>query len=106
MKNAVATMALSSLLIAAPAFAEPSWLSGNIFDVTSFPGGLGVRLTTGVPDNCAGAAYGWMTIKETNKAMLALALTMWATGKTAVTVYTYPISAAEGCVIGQFDPAN
>jgi len=79
------------------------YLSGAIEDVTSGPQGLMVKLTTGVPTNCAGVGYGWMTVPEANKTMIAVALLTWQNQRN-VTVYTNPLTNGV-CVINQFDPA-
>jgi hypothetical protein len=85
------------------AFAGDTYLYGTLTNVTTGTSGdLMIMLSTGVPTNCSGVAYGWMTIPVANKTMIALAiLTMQSHG--AVTVYTYPLSGGQ-CVINQFDP--
>ena len=79
-------------LLPKPASASPSWLDGNIINISSASSGLMVMLSSGVPDNCAGVGYGWMLIPEAKKTMIATALTTWATGNKYVVVYTNPLS--------------
>jgi hypothetical protein len=92
-----------SLMGARSAFAADTYLYGTLTNVTiGNAGDLLIMLSSGVPTNCTGVAYGWMTIPAANKTMIALAiLTMQAHG--AVTVYTYSLSGGQ-CVINQFDP--
>jgi len=97
-------LAVAALLSpAATVHAEEHYLAGKVFDITSAPQGLLVRLDTGVPTNCAGVGYGWMTIPEANKTMIAAALLVWQ-NRGEATVYTNPISSGV-CIINQFDPA-
>jgi hypothetical protein len=92
-----------SLLGARSAVAEEAYLYGTLTNVTvSSAGDLLIQLSTGVPTQCTGVGYGWMTIPASNKTMIAIAiLTMQSRG--AVTVYTFPLSGGQ-CVINQFDP--
>lgn len=46
-------LVLCELAFASPALSEPSWLGGNIIDITSGQAAI-FRLNTGVPDNCVG----------------------------------------------------
>lgn len=94
-------LALASTL----ANAADGYLSGTMVDITSVSNGLMVRLDTGVPTNCTGTPYGWLTILETNKTMVALALLAWHSGNRVVTVYTNPTPPGSWCTINQFDPA-
>lgn len=84
--------------------AADSYLGGNISNITSHAAGLMVMLDTGVPTNCAGVGYNWMTIPEANKTMIAVALMAWQV-KRGVTVYTNALSGGV-CTINQLDPAE
>lgn len=97
----VTALALMGVL-SQSAFAEETYLSGRIIDVTSGPSGLLVRLETGVPGNCTGVSFGWMLISESNKTMIAAALLTWQ-NHSGATVYTNPLSAGN-CTVNQFDP--
>jgi hypothetical protein len=86
------------------AHAGPNWQAGNIIDLTSSAAGIQIMLDTGPPDNCQGTPYGWMLISQDSKAMTAVVLTMWATGKKYVMVYTNAMPAGGYCTINQVDP--
>lgn len=103
-KHLIAAAALIAVGFAHEALAADSYLGGNISNITSHAGGLMVMLDTGVPTNCAGVGYDWMTIPEANKTMIATALLAWQLGR-GVTVYTNALSGGV-CTINQFDPAE
>lgn len=86
------------------ALAADSYLGGNISNITSHAGALMVMLDNGVPTNCTGVGYGWMTIPEANKTMIVTALIAWQLGR-AVMVYTNALAGGV-CTITQFDPAE
>ncbi len=94
---------VGGILFSRGSTAADHYLSGRIHDITSGAQGLLVRMDTGVPTNCTGVGYGWMTIPEANKTMIAVALLTWQNQGSA-TVYTNPLSGG-ACVINQFDPA-
>jgi hypothetical protein len=96
-------LGLCSLTFACPAFAPPSWLGGNIINVTSVSGGLMIILDTGLPDNCLGTPYGWMKIPETSKTMIAVTL-LARIQNVPVVVYTDGMDSSGFCVINQVDP--
>ena len=87
------------------AHAGDSDRGGKIYDVTSTPDGLMLRLEGNiVPANCANPnGWGWMIIAEENKTMISLTLSMIAQGKTRVTVYTGG-TVSGFCRIVQLDP--
>jgi hypothetical protein len=107
MKKLLAALLLLSSFYGTVAHAGPNWLGGSISSLTSATGGLLIMLDSGIPDNCQGTPYGWMLIKEVDRALTAVALTMWATGRKAGTVYTSaPASVGGYCVITQLQPVN
>ena len=63
-------------------------------------------MDSGIPGNCQGTPYGWMLIKEANKTMISVTLTMWATGKRGATIYTAGIDSTGYCIINQLDPGE
>lgn len=97
-----AALCVSMLLTAHDARSEEYYLYGNISNISSTPSGLLVMLDTGVPTNCTGVGYGWMTIPESNKAMIAVALLSWQTDRPA-TIFTNALAAGV-CTVNQFDP--
>lgn len=90
------------------AYSGPSYVTGEIINVTSLSSGLLIRIggaasVPEVPQNCTSGHY-WMFVKQDHTAMISLVLASWAMGKSA-TVYTSPES--EGyCQVTQFDPAE
>lgn len=98
---------LFSLIMVGSAGAAPTYLTGNISNITSMVGGLLIKLDAGVPDDCTGTPYNWMMIAESNKTMIATALAAWHAGQKRVTVYMAGTYSGSGyCMIGQFDPAE
>lgn len=61
-------------------------------------------LDTGVPTNCKGTPYNWMLIKEENKTVISMALTMWASGRSGLAVYTAGLNPGSYCAIIQLEP--
>ena len=86
------------------ASAADVYLTGTMTNITSHSGGLLIMLDTGVPTNYTGMPFGWLTIRESNKTMVAAALLAWHTGNRGVTVYTDAAPPGSYCYINQFDP--
>lgn len=103
-KRLLTTASLLAVGLAQDAAAADEYLGGNISNISSHGAGLMVMLDTGVPTNCSGVGYNWMTIPEANKTMIAVALLAWQLGR-GVTVYTNPLSNGF-CTINQLDPAE
>lgn len=87
------------------AYAADAYLTGTMSNITAGRDGLLIMLDMEVPANCAGIPYGWMMIRESNKAMIAVALVAWYTGNRGVTIYTDGALPGAVCVINQFDPS-
>lgn len=90
------------------AFAQPTYVSGHISDVTFVWDYVLIRIDAGLPDNCAGTSYGWMKIPVENKSMNAFVVGLWMRGdaqQVPVTVYTDGLVGGY-CRITQLDPAN
>lgn len=104
MKNLLTAAALVATLSPLAAHAGPSYIGGAMSNVSSSAGGLLVMWSSGIPDNCAGTPYNWMIIPESNKTMIAVALTMWSTGRKGGTIYTSQFTGNGYCVINQLDP--
>ena len=88
--------------------AAPTYMSGHITNVTFAQDWVMVMLDTGLPDNCAGTAYGWMKIPPEDKPMIAFVTGLWMRGDAAqvvVTVYTDGLVGGY-CRIAQIDPTN
>ncbi len=100
----VSIMAFISTAVTDIAIAESNYLGGNFSNITSAGVGLMIMLDSGIPTNCAGTPYNWILIKEENKTMIALAMTMWAKKETCATVYTAPVGGSGYCTVTQLDP--
>lgn len=92
------------MIFSAPSYAADYYLSGNIINITTTTGGLMIMLDSGIPTNCKGTPYNWLLVKEENKTMISMALTMWASGKKGLTVYTAALNPGSYCEIIQIDP--
>ncbi len=107
MKKLVSIFAFVVLLSPLSSFAGPHYLGGNIKNITTNTQGMLIMLDSGVPDNCAGTASGWMQINKEDSTMTALVLAMWANGKRTATIYTNAKPADKSfCVVNQVDPAG
>ena len=91
--------------LATKSFAGAAHLKGKISNITSVKNGLLIMLDTGVPENCEGASYNWIQVKQENTAMISVVLMLWTTDKKTVTVYTDPRGTSGYCVANQIDPA-
>jgi len=90
------------------AYAQPTYLSGHISNVTFAGDEVLIMLDAGLPDNCVGTSYGWMRIPAENKSMNAFVIGLWMRGdaqQIVVTVYTDGIVGSY-CRISQIDPAG
>jgi hypothetical protein len=82
----------------------PGHVSGPITNITSFTGGLLLRIGSNeVPQNCT-SGHVWMRIHEENKSMIALTIASWTLGRNVV-VYTSAGNSGY-CNITQVDPAE
>ncbi len=81
-------------------------IAGSLVNITSRPDGLLVMFDSGVPTICTNTAIpNWLAIKETNKTMVSVALTMWASKKNLASVYVNGTKNPEGyCYVTQLDP--
>lgn len=94
-----------SLILATNAYAADTFQGGRIYDITSTPDGLLIRLEGDVvPTQCPNPnGWGWMVIPEDNKTMISVALTMFVQGKTNATIYTSGVVGGF-CKVIQYDP--
>ena len=97
--------ALCGLALASPASSGPSWMNGNITQISSVSNGLMIMLDSGVPDNCVGTPYGWMVIPDSAKSIVALTLVA-KIYKSPVTVYTTGRDATGYCIVNQVQPSS
>ena len=88
-------------------WAGAHYQSGKIKNLTATTSGIMIMMDKGLPDNCVGTPYGWLLIKEENKALTSAVLTIWASGKGTGTVYTSGrVNGTGYCIVNQFDPTN
>jgi len=97
-------------LIAGHASAQTAaiYVSGHISNVTFAQDYVMIMVDSGLPDNCAGTAWGWMKVAPENKAMTAFVIGLWMRGdaaQTNVTVYTGGIVGGY-CRVDQIDPVG
>ena len=106
MKN----LLLATLLLFVPlsVHAGPSHQNGSISNLTVTTGGIMIKLSSGLPDNCAGTPpWSWMLIKQEHTAITSVVLASWASGNKTGTVYTSGRENGSGyCLVTQFDPTN
>lgn len=110
LRNSLPRILILGLLIASSsmAYAQPTYLSGHISNVTFAGDEVLIMLDAGLPDNCVGTSYGWMRIPAENKSMNAFVIGLWMRGdaqQIVVTVYTDGIVGSY-CRISQIDPAG
>lgn len=107
MRSIMSFFVIGVLLWSPVSFGASTYLSGNIKNLTTTTQGLLIMLDTGLPDNCEGSPYGWMSVKQECSAMTSTTLALWIAGKRSVTVYTSGIqNGSSFCVINQVDPAG
>ncbi|NRF28260.1 ABC transporter ATP-binding protein [Vibrio coralliilyticus] len=92
-------------MVALSATPQKTYVTGEVYDITSVTEGLLIRVDGNVvPTDCVGLnPHGWMLIKEENKTMISVALAMRAQGKRNATLYINGIQGA-ACVVSQYDP--
>jgi hypothetical protein len=89
------------------AWSAENYLYGHISNVTFSNDEIWIMLDTGVPTNCVGTPYNWMSIVAQDKAMQGFVLGLWMRGdesQVAMTVYTTGKSASGMCLIASIDP--
>ena len=107
MKKVIFLLLFTSLITPILCKAADYYLGGNISNITSAPVGLLIMLDSGVPGNCVGTPFNWMVIREQNKTMVSVALTLWTTGNKGAVVYTSGLDQATGyCIVSQLDPIH
>ena len=101
---ATRVLAVSALMASVPAHADAT-LTGYITRVSYAQDAVLIMLSSGVPSNCTGVSYNWLTIPAQNKAMQAFVTGLWMRGDAAskpLAVYTSGISAGS-CLVNQID---
>lgn len=95
-----------AMLTAAPTLAQTSHLCGQMNDITSYSGGLLVKVDNAVPTVCTSSGTTWMLIPKGEDPMISTALSHWLAQRLAACVYVNPYSGSGYCVINQFDPRD
>ncbi|GFE88655.1 hypothetical protein [Steroidobacter agaridevorans] len=104
-RGAIVT-AIVGLGVSQVASAGPNYQDGRVIDITMAGGEVMIRLDTGLPDNCAGAPYGWMSIPATGKPMQAYILGLQLRGDLGdVQMRVFTAGLVNGsCSVNQIDP--
>lgn len=88
------------------------YIGGKIGNITALEGGFLIMIYDNsgnkiLPSNANNASYGWLIIKESNKAMMTMALYCWS-NNIPVTVYCKGTTAGDNStgygIISQIDP--
>ena len=94
-----------ALIASIPAYADAT-LTGYITRVSYAQDVILIMLSSGVPSNCTGVSYNWLTIPAQNKAMQAFVTGLWMRGDAAskpLAVYTSGLDSAGSCLVNQID---
>ncbi|WP_151961310.1 ABC transporter ATP-binding protein [Acinetobacter bereziniae] len=97
---------LLAILLTQQVFAEETYVSGRISDITSITEGLLIRLETReVPRICENRnPWGYLIIPQARKTILATTLMNWGRNKQQVTLYVDENQgSASFCTIKQID---
>ena len=101
----LAPCACAALIASIPAHAD-AYLTGYITRVSYAQDVVLIMLSSGVPSNCTGVSYNWLTIPAQNKAMQAFVTGLWMRGDAAtkpLAVYTSGLDGAGSCLVNQID---
>jgi hypothetical protein len=102
-----ALLTMSTISAYVHADVGPNWIIGNITQFTTTKDGLLLMIDAGLPSNCGGTPYGWMLVPESNKTIIAMALTSITSGKKYVTLYTEGFTGSTPyCVVNQVQPSG
>jgi hypothetical protein len=107
MKFARAWLAVLGMLAGAPGHAAATYQDGYISNVTFTANTVLIMLSSGVPDNCTGAPYGWMMVPVDDKLMQGFVLGLWMRGDASqivLRVFTSTYGGSGYCQINQIDP--
>lgn len=78
--------------------------SGKLYDITSIPEGLLIRLENNtIPGTCPRNQF-WMLIPQTSKVILTVTLAHWYQKKRTVDIYVEPYSGSGYCKVIQVQP--
>ncbi len=96
-----------TILFSAQVSAAEYYKTGKINNLTAVTRGIMITMDTGLPDNCEGAPYGWILIKQEHTALTSVVLAAWLAGKNTGSIYTSGRENGDGyCLATQFDPTN
>lgn len=84
--------------------AATDYIFGTVTRYTSGTNGLMLMIDGGaLSTNCTGSPYGWMSIGQANKAMMAAFLAAYYLSDRSAAVYTQATAAGQYCVVTRFD---
>ena len=78
--------------------------SGKIYEITSIPEGLLIRLENGDKPTTCPKNVDWMLIPQSSKVILAVTLAHWYQKKRIVDVYVEPYAGTYYCKVTQVQP--
>lgn len=86
--------------------AADSYIVGEVTDITTYPGGLLLRVGGNQKPSGCTQTSAWMVIPEQNKTMISVALAMYMSDKRKAVIYVDTTSTGYYCKIVQYDPQN
>ena len=95
----------AALMASLPAQADAT-LTGYITRVSYVQDVVLIMLSSGVPSNCTGVSFNWLTVPAQNRAMQAFVTGLWMRGDAAskpLAVYTSGLDSAGSCLVNQID---
>jgi hypothetical protein len=104
--RSVGLLITTAMLAALPVHAADSYVVGYITRVSFAGDHIIIMVDAGVPTNCTGTPFGWMTVPDANKPMQAFVTGLWMRGDAAskqLAVYTTGIDSSGFCQISQID---
>ena len=97
---------LAALVFSQIAFSTEHHIAGTVTSITSYSGGLLIRVNGNQKPSGCTQSSAWMLIKEQNKTMISVALASYMAGKRDAVVYVDADSTGYYCVVIQYDPQN
>ena len=104
MKKGIILSALLSMLMSMSVLAGEGDIGGEVSMITSYKGGLLIRLAGDVkPERCKQSSP-WMIIAQEDSTMVSVALSMYMAGNRKVRVYVSDETTFSYCRITQYAP--
>lgn len=98
---------LCALLAASTrAYSAESHIVGTVTDITSYSGGLLIRVDGNKKPTGCSQGSAWMVIKQADSTMIAVVLATYMANKRDAVVYVNTQSTGNYCEVTQYDPQN